>query len=200
MRLHWLSHHFLATTHNVFRPASNSIPRNLDDFNKFVWNLATRYAGKIHSYEIWNEPQNAQFLFPWNDESLSTLARMTTRAYNTIKAVDPHALILAASVLPRPSSGGMQRGLKWMHALGREQYPFHAWTCHIYPEIGQGVDRWNEMLIDVKSAIQSVNAPTRHLWITETTFGLLGDVIPDPEARVYVNGTYHAAGRHFLFW
>lgn len=28
-------------------PGSNSMPTNIDEFNKFCWNLGTRYAGRI---------------------------------------------------------------------------------------------------------------------------------------------------------
>jgi hypothetical protein len=82
------------------------MPTSIDEFNKFVWNLATRYRGRIQAYEVWNEPQNVQFFSPYTSTELNTLATMTTRAYNTIKACDAAALVLAASVLPRASSGG----------------------------------------------------------------------------------------------
>ena len=31
-------------------PGSNSMPYDIDEFNKFVWNLSTRYQGRIVAY------------------------------------------------------------------------------------------------------------------------------------------------------
>jgi len=42
-------------------PGSNSMPTDIEEFNKFVWNLASRYAGRIHAYEVWNEPHLKTF-------------------------------------------------------------------------------------------------------------------------------------------
>jgi len=40
------------------------MPTDINEFNKFIWNLATRYLGQINYFEIWNEPQLADFLYP----------------------------------------------------------------------------------------------------------------------------------------
>ena len=55
-------------------PGSNSMPYSLDEANKFAWNLATRYKGRIKAYEVWNEPQLADFLYPYNDTECNALA------------------------------------------------------------------------------------------------------------------------------
>jgi len=81
------------------------MPYDVDEFNKFCWNLATRYKGRILYYEIWNEPQLSEFLYPYTSEELNCLATMTSRAYSTIKSIDSSTMVLAASVLPRSSSG-----------------------------------------------------------------------------------------------
>jgi hypothetical protein len=181
-------------------PGSNSMPYSMDEANKFAWNLATRYKGRIKAYEVWNEPQLADFLYPYNDAECNALAAMTKRFYSTIKACDPDALVLSGSLLPRESSGGMTRARKYLAAMQAKGWNVDAMTTHIYPEVGYGASRWGSMLQDVISTLKSMACPTKKLWITETAFDLLGDVVPDDEARVKINGMYSREGGRFIFW
>ena len=46
-------------------PGTNSLPGDLNaSWKPFVANLSQRYKGRIHAYEIWNEPQLADFVYP----------------------------------------------------------------------------------------------------------------------------------------
>ena len=166
------------------------MPSDVDEFNKFVWNLATRYAGRISSYEIWNEPQLADFLYPYEGSELNCLATMTSRAYSTIKSCDGGATVLAASVLPRESSGGMGRASSYLAALQGVGWNIDGFTAHIYPNIGEGADSWNSMLIDAQDSIASFSPPTSTLWVTETNYNLLGPVISEGDAGPLINSTY----------
>lgn len=181
-------------------PGSNSMPYDVEAFNAFVWNLATRYRGRIHAYEIWNEPQLADFLYPYTDAECNTLATMTKRAYSTIGKCDPAALVLAASVLPRESSGGMTRAGRYLRAIQAKGWPIDAFTCHIYPEVDTGYKRWRAMLDDVVASIRSYKPPTERLWITETNYGILGHTIPDAKADQLVTDTYAGDGGRFIHW
>ena len=146
------------------------MPYDVDEFNKFCWNLAARYSGRISYYEIWNEPQLADFLYPYDDSELNCLATMTSRAYSTIRSIDPNVMIISASMLPRASSGGMTKAQKYLSALkshGRMRlyglqiannnnscyyfYPYwllrsgwnvDAFATHIYPDNGAKADVW----------------------------------------------------------
>lgn len=181
---------------------SNSLPA-VADFPKwtaFVTALATRYLGKINTYQIWNEPQSTLFLYPWDATTRADLASMTTLAYNAIKAVDPTATVLAGPVLPRESSGGMTRGVKYWEAMQAEGWPADAISCHIFPEVGTGPTQWNTYLQDVENAMATYSAPTATTWITETTYNLLGDIIDGSTAYTYVNDTLTYADTRPLFW
>lgn len=184
-------------------PGSNSMPWSIDEFNKFIWNVATRYKGRIMAYEVWNEPQLAEFLYPYNSVELDDLAQMTQRAYSTIKSCDPSALVLGASVLPRESSGGMSKASKYLDSMSSHGWNIDAFTTHIYTENGVGADGWNSMLLDAQSSIAAYGPPTSALYVTETTYNLLGDVIPESEAGTLVNSTYAyaaAAGVENIYW
>src|SRR5215468_5110882 len=41
---------------STYQPGNAAEPRNLDDWRNYVKTVATRYKGRIHEYEIWNEP------------------------------------------------------------------------------------------------------------------------------------------------
>jgi len=185
-------------------PGSNSMPYDIDEFNKFIWNLSTRYAGRIHSYEIWNEPQLADFLYPYEDSETNALATMTSRAYSTIKSCDGAAQVFAASVLPRESSGGMSRAGRYLTSLQSQGWNVDGFTAHIYPDIGEGPETWHSMLVDTKTALASYSPPTSTLWITETNYNVpYGPVISEADAPGMVNATYSygaAEGVNDIFW
>lgn len=184
-------------------PGSNSMPNNVDEFNKFVWNLATRYRGRIQYYELWNEPQLADFLYPYDDTELGILATMTKRAYSTMKSCDPNIMLLAASVLPRASSGGMSKATKYLSNLKAAGWNIDAFTTHIYPDTGVTAGGWHSMLVDAKNTIASMGPPTSKLWVTETNYNLLGPAIPEDQAASLVSQTYDYASQEGvmqLYW
>lgn len=181
-------------------PGSNSMPHDLDTVNEFAWHLATRYAGRIGAYEVWNEPQLADFLHPYTDAECTTLARMTQRIHRTISAVDPRALVLAASVLPRASSGGMTRARRYLNALARRGWPGDGFTTHLYPEPGHGAPRWASMLTDVTATLRALGAPRRRLWVTETAIGLLAPPTTPEQDETAVRGIYRRARGIPVFW
>ena len=170
---------------------SNSMPRSVEDFNEFCWNLATRYKGRIHAYEVWNEPQLVDFMHPYDYKSLNKLAQMTKDASRIIKGNDPKALIGCASVLPRPTSGGMKKASRYFAALKKKDAK--TWcgidfvACHIYPQrsISQG-KLWKEYHQNVKKTMGDMGCPTTKLWVTETALGLLSKDIPQDKVEQYM--------------
>lgn len=182
------------------------MPYDIEQFNAFVWNLSTRYAGRISAYEIWNEPQLNDFLYPYDTTEVNALAEMTRRAYSTMKTCDPNALLLAASVLPRASSGGMDKADKYLSALQTKGWNVDGFTTHIYPNIDEGSDVWNSMLMDARNSIAAYGPPSSLLWVTETNYNLLGPVVSEESAPGLINATYaYAAGQevgviHWYGW
>jgi hypothetical protein len=73
-------------------------PPNMPDWEEFVTTLATRYKGKISSYELWNEPNASGF---WTGTP-KQMADLAARAYAIIKSIDPDAIVAS----PAASSTG----------------------------------------------------------------------------------------------
>ena len=178
---------------------SNSLPYSIEEWNKFVWAISNRYAGKIQAYEIWNEPQLADFMYPYTRKNINILATMTKRAYRTIKSNDKNALVISASVLPRKSSGGMKRANRYLKALKKQGWPVDRVACHIYPEIGLGPQHWYMYLQEVRSSVVKLGGP-RLIWVTETNYNLLGDKLDPITSERYVRETYRYAKKSPVFW
>ncbi len=78
-------------------PASGAV-NNYRDFTDFLTALATRYKGRIRAYSIWNEPNlSREWGGPPDPEGYVALLKV---AYQTIKAVDPNALVITAGLSP----------------------------------------------------------------------------------------------------
>ena len=182
---------------------SNSLPGDPDNsWKPFLSNLSQRYSGRIKAYEIWNEPQLADFMYPWDTKQRNLLAQMTKDASRIIKCNDEAALIGSASVLPRDSSGGMKKAKKYLQALKDKNWcGIDFVATHIYPEPGKGAKRWKAMLEDVQDTMKDMKCPTKKIWVTETLYGLLGDPIATGEkAEQLVKDTYEYAGGKFVFF
>lgn len=70
-------------------------PDNIEDYANFVQSVVAHYKGRVHYYQIWNEPN----LWPeWGDRPVDPAgyADMLRMAYTKAKAVDPEVVILSA--------------------------------------------------------------------------------------------------------
>ncbi len=69
-------------------------PTNINDWNRFVTALVTRYRGEIQYYEPWNEPDVPSEY----SGSMSEMVLLAQSLYNIVKATDPSAQVLTPSV------------------------------------------------------------------------------------------------------
>ncbi len=74
-------------------------PENADDFARFVGDMAARYRGRIHAYQVWNEPNLAR---EWGNKppDPAAYAMLLKKTYAAIKAADPNALVITAGMAP----------------------------------------------------------------------------------------------------
>lgn len=73
-------------------PAITGRPASPAQYGDFSAKVATRYAGKVSAYEIWNEPNGAQFFAPKPDPAGYT--DLLKAAYPKVKAADPNATVI----------------------------------------------------------------------------------------------------------
>jgi len=76
-----------------------SPPEWYQDYGDFVAAVVKRYKGKVHYYQIWNEPNLA---FEWGNRPATPeeYTALLCEAYRKAKAVDPSAVILTAALAP----------------------------------------------------------------------------------------------------
>lgn len=74
-------------------------PDNAGHFADFLAAVASRYKGRIHAYQVWNEPNLAR---EWGQKrpDPAGYARMLKSAYSAIKTIDPDATVITAGMAP----------------------------------------------------------------------------------------------------
>lgn len=108
-------------------PGSRAEPRSLEDWESYVRTIATRYKGRVHIYEMWNEP-NMKGSFTGDNAQLIGLCHA---AYQTLKRVDPSIIVVSPS--PAPAGGSL-----WLHSFidGGGRGTFDVLGYHFYDNLG----------------------------------------------------------------
>jgi hypothetical protein len=132
-------------------------PRDLNDWRNYVRTVATRYKGKVHVYELWNEA-NMDKSFSGIVPALVTISRA---AYEVLKQVDPSIIVVSP---PFSSCCDYSGYLKKYFGAGGGRYSdaigYHAYTGHKPPEVMVG------QLAVVKDVMHNAGV-TQPLWDTE---------------------------------
>jgi hypothetical protein len=90
----------------------------------------------------------------------------------------------------------MRRAEAYLHALAAVSWPVDVHAAHVYPEIGKGATAWGNAVLQWKAGLTRAGAPRRPLWVTETTYNLLGGPLPDAEQARLVRVTDRVADEH----
>ncbi len=102
-------------------------------FASFAGAVATRYAGQISAYEVWNEPNSYAFWSP--TPSAAAYTQLLQATYPAIKAADPTATVIAAGLISIVNYGNIGINpvdyLTQMYAAGAQGY-FDAVAFHPY--------------------------------------------------------------------
>ncbi len=149
-------------------------PRDPADLARFLGVLAARYRGRIHAYEIWNEPNLA---YEWGDTWPDPYfyAEMLKQAYPAIKAADPDALVIAGGVATTgPGSPTAVGDLDWLRALyaGGARGFFDALSTHPYGfgKPPDAHDPWGlslDRVVEQRQIMVDNGDEDTPMWITE---------------------------------
>jgi hypothetical protein len=96
----------------VYRPGDTSEPKDILLWRTHVESIVRRYRGKIKAYELWNEVNPGTGFYTGTLASLLELQRVL---YDTVKEVDPTALVASAS-----SVGESDHQLAWFEKYIQE--------------------------------------------------------------------------------
>jgi len=160
----WAATRVSATDAPWMGPGSASAPRSVESWRKFVGAVASRYAGRISAYEIWNEPNSSTF---WSGTQ-EQWAQLIVSASQEIRVADPKARILASGFLLKRS--GETKSLQpWLGALfdaGCDEC-IDAVSVHWYPRAKTSPSVVSGAVRRIKAMAQSMGL-SREVWITET--------------------------------
>lgn len=189
---------------------SASPPRDIADWSAYVDAVVSRYGSQIAAYEVWNEASLRTF---WTGTG-PQMADLTATAYQVIKARQPTATVLAASVttrLARPMELFMNQ---YLDALGRYGYPFDAFAIHTYPAGNAGADarvaditNWQQVVVERVGPDSPVL--DKQVWDTEVNYGLAGPgprpatSFSDEQGAALITQTFvdsHRLGIDATFW
>jgi len=151
-------------------------PKNLTDFANFAGSVAARYGPKgMHTWEIWNEPNSAEFWLP--TPNTADYTQMLKQSYLAIKHADIESTVLTGGT----SSAGTGNNnfaasdfLAGIYTNGGRGY-FDAVADHPYsrpflPAFNWYRNAWQQMA-NTQPSIRSVmiaNGDTnKKIWITE---------------------------------
>lgn len=189
----------------AWRPGAAAPPINEEDWREYALAVATRYRGRIHEYEIWNEPN----LPTYYSGSIEQLVQLSRDAYEIIHHVDPSAIVVSPSVtgwygvrwLDKYLSAG---GGKYADVLG-----YHFYSSPNEPE---------SSLPTIQGVFSCMRAHglSMPVWNTETGYsiasrlrelktepGSLSRLLTQQEALAFVMRSYllnWASGVQRLYW
>ena len=135
-------------------------PEDFDDFVDYAVAVASRYRGRIHHYQVWNEPN----LYPeWGDQTVNAEAYtdLLCRTYDALKAVDPAIVVISGTLGPTIDlSGRNAYDLLYLQRM----YQAGAGDCFDVLSV-QGYGLWSGPT-DRRLRQVTVNYQ-RHLWIRD---------------------------------
>jgi hypothetical protein len=155
-------------------------PKDINDWRNYVRTVATRYKGRIHNYEIWNEPNLTHFY----SGNVQQMIELTREASRILREIDPTIKIVS------PSATGAN-GVPWLDEFlksGGGQY-VDAIGFHLYVDPSPP-----ESVLDLIKSVQTTMArygmQYKQIWDTESGWGKLKPQVSSEESAGYVARTY----------
>jgi len=147
---------------SAFVPGNAAEPKDMADWRDYVRTVGTRYKGRIHEYEVWNEPN----LKETYTGSISQLVEMARIAYTTLKEIDPSVTLCS------PSAAGAE-GVDWLDRYlkaGGKDYAdvigFHFYANPKAPEV------MVPLIQQVEAVMQRDGIGNKPLWNTESGWAI----------------------------
>jgi hypothetical protein len=175
------------------QPGLTAEPKELEDWRVYVRQVATHCKGRVHAYEIWNEPNLKQYWIGTTEQ----LVALTSEAHDVIKEIDPTALIVSPSATTSSGVGWLAEflakgGSRYIDVIG-----YHFYVSSQQPEYMLG------LIQRVKQTMSNNGAADKPLWCTEVGWSEPKPFPSDDLAAAYLARVYilsWASGVERLFW
>jgi len=155
-----------------YGPGGGAEPRDIQDWENFVRTLAIRYKGRIHYFELWNEPQYSDFESAtggFYTGTLASLVNLGRSASRVIKEIDPENRLITPGF-----TGAGDRLERFLAAGGKDfsdiiAFHFYALT----PE------KMLQKIQAVQQIMREQGVGDKELWNTEQGYEVVG-----PSAKI----------------
>jgi hypothetical protein len=150
------------TEKSGYSPGYAAEPRDLNDWRNYVRTIATRYKGRVHAYEIWNEPNLKSFY----SGSLTQLVQLASVAYQTLREIDP-TIIVCSPVFT--GAGGLSMFEQYLKAGGTRYADVIGYHFYVNPAPP-------EEMVDLTQRVKEVmvrnGVGNKPLWNTESGWAI----------------------------
>lgn len=175
------------------KPGFAAEPKDMDDWRTFIRTVASRYKGRIHAYEIWNEP-NLRLFWTGNIEQM---VAMTRTASEIIHEVDPRAMVVSPSATTTAGASWLSEFLKMGGGTYVDVIGYHF---YVYPEPPESMMK---LIQTVRRIMTDNGVGGKPLWDTETGWSTPKPFPSDDLAAAYLARAYvltWSAGVQRLYW
>ena len=176
-----------------YYPGFTAEPSNIEDWREYVRTVVSRYKGRIEAYEIWNEPNWADF---WSG-SMDQMLTLTQEASKIIRNLDPKALVVSPSA-------AAAAGIPWLAEFSKKgggQYvdviAFHFYVPQLPPE------EMVALIQRVRQVLAENGLADKPVWNTETGWLPPAKFDSDELAAAFLARAYivsWAAGIRRFYW
>ncbi len=198
------------SSNDLYGPGTASFPKKAKYYLTYAKAVASRYKGRITSYQIWNEANTLSFYNGGKYDGWIKLATLTKKADKAIGKVDPKAKIVAASSTVIPTSKFYTESFffRYLREIQRQGAKVDAVSVHLYPiNRKQGPSARVASLNAARQVMRSVGLGSKALWDTEVNYGdrrTQPVYTPSPKkGAAYVSQTFLDSARYGVartFW
>ncbi|GAA2070642.1 hypothetical protein GCM10009722_39200 [Williamsia deligens] len=167
-------------------------PASAARFGEFAADAARHLAGRVDTFEIWNEPNGGYYFRPGPDPAAYTA--LLRAAYRSLKSVDEDITVVGGSIATAVDSDTTINGLRFLkgiYAAGGKGY-FDALSVHPYsypasfssdPHNPEAAMR---MVADMYAVMRAHGDGAKKMWATEIGYPTAGAFPTTPEAQADV--------------
>jgi hypothetical protein len=178
---------------SAYQPGWAAGPADLEDWRIYVRTIATHCKGRVHIYEIWNEPNYKPFWTGTVDEMLV----LTRDASQIIRSIDPQATIVSpAATTPA--------GIKWLAEFlskgGGQYVDVIGYHFYVTP---QPPEAMLPLIQQVQQVMAENHVAQKPLWNTETGWLPPSKFETEELAAAYLARSYilaWSAGVRRFYW
>jgi hypothetical protein len=175
---------------------ATAMPTQLGDWDAYVAAVATRYAGRIAAYEVWNAPENTAFWTGDTGEMGANMTALAAEANDCVHKADPSALVIS----PALSASGLAQ---FLAAGGGRSVDAIA---GILNSPGQPPEASVAMLQSLRASMKGTPAAGKPVWNEQSAWALPANGLSAQTQAAWVaralllNAGFGVARMHWYAW